>query len=349
MSEDLARQNLEDLTHTYFSTTSARQAEELVLRDFEGNAQWNLGRLLRHHEDESVGDKNEIELRDGFDRLLEFYGVLEIALTGHYVNEKSMADRWKRLGLVLAHPELKAYYTRTYPLPLPKALRKRAERITAPAITPSTHSEVRFMGYSSGESTFLFERRSLSSLPVSISPSQRRQHFALVFDFIALDQTLFRQLSKGTFLKLLDRFVLEGFDLDSFIEMMSNQAKVLRLAHQSATRGNVRARAIREFGVFLEFCFALHELLYRAREYKSLAIAIRGQYSYWFDAIGYDLGKNLKKILDSFLLWRSERDDDRDHVQVSELVAESSLVIRELIEGNISRLERYGKFGYARD
>ncbi len=82
-----------------------------------------LGHLLRHHNTQGIVSYQEVARREAFDRTLQLYSLLTIALVAGYIPSDLGPEPVARLVSLLDRPPVRRYYEDYYPILLPSLLR----------------------------------------------------------------------------------------------------------------------------------------------------------------------------------------------------------------------------------
>ncbi|MGA2877229.1 MAG: hypothetical protein ABSE82_17060, partial [Nitrososphaerales archaeon] len=123
---NLRADNLRLLTEEFF-VPAARKAGKLARAALKGNADRDLGELLRYHYPGVVTDE-ETWLRDRFDYLLSFYSILEVAALIGFIEVDRSDPLFRRAKRILAFAPIRKYYVKHYRLALPQLFLKRLRR-----------------------------------------------------------------------------------------------------------------------------------------------------------------------------------------------------------------------------
>jgi hypothetical protein len=116
----LLRENLE-------ARAPAKRAFEHLNAHLSAPNTGEMERVLRDHRRKGAGVKlrKELDLRQGYDELVELYMLLEVALRCRVLSVDDAPAFFERCQAQLNQPQFLAYYTQHYPEPLAQALRLR--------------------------------------------------------------------------------------------------------------------------------------------------------------------------------------------------------------------------------
>ncbi|MEW5918829.1 MAG: hypothetical protein AB1762_20675 [Gemmatimonadota bacterium] len=255
--------------------------------------------LLRHHDEtEGYVHWSETLVRDGFDYVLSYYGLVEIAaLTG--LMPKPLPAKFCVPALrLLSHPAVKKYYEKNYPLLLPRLLRYRLEGRNDSQVPPRA------------------ENPSLFALFLEISKP---------IDFDA---------NVETFLWFLDDGLRGGYDI-SHVNRTLRSFKAFALRMSKTRRPSPADRAVQGLVEYMRICLSLSRLLHDTEE-PLLRSAFWHWHAYWFGALKTNVQSNLSYALERFAAWEtgSSKASTEHQKELAAAARESratlSLAIREL-------------------
>lgn len=292
---NVAQANLEDLLAKYYLGSPAKSAATYLVRCISHGRPSELETLLRDYRDEPINNPQEIELRAATDRLLTCYSVLEIASIANFIPAvpEAFASEGRQ---VLGQPAVRKYYERLYPMKLP----------------------------------VLFRRR-LGGTWFSLKDSETEPATSAMMAFLELDRQFTENLEDRTLLRMLDSFTIDGYRFGDLVALVATPDRFVEYL-LGDDRDQTLGRAARELGLFLQFCFALRQLLDTIRDLPVLQSAMWTYYSYWFDIIGEELNERLDDALTRFLTWDipSDASGEEAALQVQEYVRRGRTVVREL-------------------
>src|SRR6186713_402131 len=123
--------NVQELWHRCNLDGGAQRAVDMVdaVRN-EADDAWDLEDLLRYHDPEI--DEDEVGPRDDLDRLLEFYGLVEIAAQAGLTPARLPQPFLNQVKHVLTNVNVRRYYRKHYPLLLPDMLLARCLGVGKP-------------------------------------------------------------------------------------------------------------------------------------------------------------------------------------------------------------------------
>ena len=126
LSAEFQRRNLDFLLRKLRRGDAHREVSER----FRSATDVEMSRLLRHHREASVNDPEEIAFRHLMDEWLAEVGILYVAYLCGYITDPTHGTsdgRIQEVRVILAKPELRAYYETHYPIALPWLLRLHLE------------------------------------------------------------------------------------------------------------------------------------------------------------------------------------------------------------------------------
>jgi hypothetical protein len=117
-----------------------------------------------------------------------------------------------------------------------------------------------------------------------------------VLAFLSLDRR-FMSLEDGVLLRMFDSFVVDGFWFSDVAEFTEHWLR-------APDARDPRSLALREFSVFMQFCFDLQDLLKQVKSQPLLQSMFWNHYAYWFEILGERLQEEMNRALSSFLEWK---------------------------------------------
>lgn len=281
---DVERANIEALIYNRVERDPlAKEGLETLL----GTANKGISRrgLLRHHREGAVKGK-ELELREGIDRLLSLYSLLEI---GAYVGSVPTPLPPEVVGpaLDVLTPEVtRRYYEEHYPLKLVSRFAARLRGKNADAVS-DRHAE---------------------------------QARAVYHSLLDVDRSIVDDEDVQTFLWMLDDMQWGDIGLSTLLECSRDPKRYgdVLAGHEVQ---DYLAKAARGFLDFLEFAEKLDTLLRRAAEFENLAEQCWLHYEYWLRLLGA-WRDWVNAMIDSLGQWRLGDDAaDRSPPDVAPLKA----------------------------
>jgi hypothetical protein len=238
--------NLDDLIWQYTSRGDISEVINLLDNGASGKRPDSLTFLLRDHRTRPLYQE-EVRLRNGFNKLLSFYSIIEIACLIEFV-PNPLPEQFQNIALTHLEQEgLKNYYELYYPLLLPRLLRERLKG----------NYDLRTPVNTVGVSQFL--------------------------QFLELSKMLEGSEQVETFLVLLDE---AAGSPDSVVELMSVLANPERfkerIEHPPGEQDELD-KALHGFFSFLTFCCEFEGLIQRCSKFPLLQSAIWHHQAYWFD------------------------------------------------------------------
>lgn len=268
---DVALANLRALERRYLHGSLAPVAAATVAAELRSPGSIDLDSVLRHHDDEEVVDETEVFLRDAFDDLLAYYGLVEVGSLLGVLPRELPGDMARTAREVLETPEVHRYYTRRYPLLLPDLLRRRV-----------VGSWSRRLDVDAAEAPSLFARF-LDVNAVLDAPSQTDEVEA--------------------FLWLLDGGSWGTADLSDMIKLLRNPKRVTDALRTPAEDADKLELAVHGFREFLVFCTSLDALLQSCP--PPAAAAFWHQHAYWFRIVRRDVASAVDEAIEALSGWRA--------------------------------------------
>jgi hypothetical protein len=267
---ELGAANFEDLHELYFTRTGAPDAMLEFNRIRNGASRRRLHSLLRHHACRAVRDQSELRLRDAFDDLLSYYGLLEIACSLGYVafpNEEVLSKATR----VLQDEDVRTFYEEHYPILLPQLFLRRASGLRSYVVPVE---QVSIMG---------------------------------LHRFLDLNATLEDSIEAAAFMGMLDDYVLgdeqRPYDFEDLLDVVARPILfVQRMSRPEQERDDLD-RALHGFRIFIRFCAGLDALLQELESSPVQQSLLWHHHAYWFECIRYKAGSRLHAALDSLDAW----------------------------------------------
>lgn len=297
---DIRVANLTQLSWDYFAETNAPEASQMLSRarlphSGESNHERagastgqqqmqhqqgspveermvQLDHLLRSHRTKTVYGR-EVELRDAFDELLEYYSLLEIGCLARVIPDEFEADARRHAVWELGQPSLRRYYTEHYPLLLPRLFLRRMETGKGPEIP----------------------------LPEDASARYAR--------FLDLNALLRKDESVDTFLWFLDEgFLDDSYSIKSVLAVLRDPEELMRCLMRDPGDGNATPleRGVEGFRTFLGFCADFDTFLQSGAKYPELHSAFWHYHGYWFRNINALVGPLMHEAIDNLMSWNAE-------------------------------------------
>jgi hypothetical protein len=291
--------NLEDLRSQYERQDSIREAQSIVTRFSDPK----LRTLLRYHIPNGV-EGDDIERRDAFDQLLEYYSLMEVACIASYVPNKMPPDYVRDATVMLSNPAVRVYYEKHYPLLLPQLHLRRLlstwdarERNTRLPASFSAFAELSRVLYDADVEMFLwfledgsYEGTSIEDLLGLIQDSER-------FAEAVLEETTGSEYDEAPLWETLKA------------DALANPAALVERVRVATKKddGPVK-QALRGFQKFLFFSHDLHRLLQAMGDVPLTRAAMWHHHAYWFDSMGDVLRPYLHDAIDRFTTWSAVDD-----------------------------------------
>lgn len=260
--------NLGYLENRWLKGSSADKAVE----HFSKSADLKLWHLLRHHEQEGITE-GETWLRDAYDYLLGFYGVVEIASMIGFV--PALPAEFVSTHLrILTHPAVRQYYEWNYPQDLPRRLRERI----------------------------------LYRIEYAIDTNERT--VPLFYEFLELIACLEQDSPMESFLWALDDGTREDKEGEVDIEVIRS---ALKSPHQlfgalQTGKKTEKQNALVGFSNFIDFCESFSALLCRV-DNPQLAEAMWLYPAYWFRQFKSSIGDEMKATVRALVTWNVPKSD----------------------------------------
>lgn len=275
---DIPQINLDTLQRWFRDTERVRRALD-HLEDPD------LGHTLRSHVFEPVRTELEVEIRDGFDFLLNFYSILEIAAISRYIPpvdemDPDLRSRWTD---ELRRPAVRRYYTQHYPLLLPDLFLERLLQ---------------------GDTI-------VSNVEDLAVPTMR---------YLQLTSERQKDEAIDVFLWLLDDGNIRGQSWSDLEDALIAATADLSLVTTILTETPRRPLdiAVRGFFGWIAFCRDLDTLL-RSVEDPLARSAMWHHNAYWFKRLSHVAGARFYELLSQLSRWR----DSADHPEVFDVRMEA--------------------------
>lgn len=258
--------NHRDLHRQFCARTKAAKGWNALRRQKDDD---ELAYLLRHHRDPPgrVSDPFEIEFRDRVDELLDYFGLLEIALHVGFIREADDPKYWSNVATILNQPAVRRFYVDHYPQTLPELLRRR-----------------------------LANNRQLRT--VNAPPN-------LLIEFLSLTERLNSDKDLGRFLAFMDSFFFGDVTFSDVLDVLEDPTEVAR--HALRKRPEPIGQALRGFDKMLQFIVAFDSLSRRAKKWPTFEARLWHFGGYWFRQIRENFGSDLKYAVNVIGGWRAEK------------------------------------------
>lgn len=270
--------NLFQLRDRFANTGAENAFDEMRLQTRE-HGRFQLKRLLRHHEEEPISEQKEIDMRDDFDYLLAYYGLVEIAALVELVPDPLPQETQKSAATILSNKYVQRYYAKYYELLLPQMLLARI----------------------AGENTLKEKEGAIPIFGEFLQISAQRNEMAV-----------------DTLLWFLDNGYNGTHGWESTEKILSNPEKTLEALKTPYEKANDSQRAVSGFGKFINFSVAFHELLERTENFPLLQSAMWHYHGYWFDKLGSRLRNRFERVLDHFGEWSKRSTPLKQYGELSE-------------------------------
>jgi hypothetical protein len=207
-----------------------------------------LQHLLRDHHIEEIDSTKEINLRDDVDHLLDFYGVLTVAILSGRIAQQLPPALANEVKTILGNQDVITYYSRYYPLALPEILWK------------ATRSE----------------QPGLEESQIDRSPEANE----LFSQFAALVLTL-RDQDIREFLWFIDDGYEGGYGLPDLMKVLAGKRDMSE--QERSKRKNPLNRALWGFSKYTDFLISYKALIQQAASKPLLQSALWHHQAYWFN------------------------------------------------------------------
>lgn len=271
MNDDGSR--FAQLKYGYFGDhAGAQEALKFFSAARSGRSRRSLARLLRHHDDDPISDKETWE-RDNFDYLLGFFSMVEVGCLAGFLSPTLPSKHAAIARRILKDKDVRRYYEEHYPVLLPQAHLRRVE---GTPLTPDPDS-------------------------FDIGPG--------LFDsFFTLTQPMEGDGPIETFLWFLDGGSRGGYDIDDTITVLGNPKRFIH--HASARPEDSRdgeldwlSASTQGFLAFMEFGPRLLVVLRASHPMPLLQSAMWHVHGYWLGQMGSHMGTAVKRALQAIGSW----------------------------------------------
>jgi len=248
-----------DLSALYFDGLAAAEVAGAFARDVVSTT--------RGHPYPLLGDPWQAIQRA--DYLFGFYSILELALSTAYIKLDSSAF-WKGALNILESEGFEQFFE--YRWPLVARLRERLRQHVVP------HK----LGKGPPASY------------VEVTPKAAAE--VIMFEFLTLDQTLFRPLLGGVLLRALEGVPGGPIDFADVQQLVKDEKGVSELLLSGRDDKNPRSLALWELGSLIDFCGGYHKLL---RSIPQPILKARAEEHYWaWFGRSHEFGVNLLDLID---------------------------------------------------
>lgn len=265
-----------------------------------------LHQLLRHHNEQKGGvtAQAEIRARDSFDSLLDYFGLLEIATLAGFVPPTLPAGDEEFARKVLNQPNVLKFYTKNYPVLLPKLYRLRLKNGLAPVATDT------------------------SAVPVF-------QQFLGMVEWQRGDRDM------DAFLWFLDSGSFGEWDVQDLVrELSAADAYARSLFRKKRTKLD---QGVAGYGKFLSLCLVLDRLLQEAAGWPLVQSAMYHYYEYWLRSLRKNASSVLKPTLRAMLAWNVQEENENAKLARQDLQAAHDQIAR-LLQAKYGAALRAAKY-----
>ena len=267
--------NLAHLGHTYFfgnpSVTRAARDRISALTDGRRDSKFDtkLAKTLRHHA-ETGGHIHwtETYVRDGFDYLLSYYGLIEIGTLVGLVPRPLPKEQRATALQQLSHPAVKRYYEVHYPALLPRLFRLRLEG--------------------------RWEKKLRRS----------KKTTALFLLFLEISHPIDFDRNVETFLWFLDDGLRSGYDIYDVNDALRSSTGFVRHMSKSG-RPSALDRGVQGMAEYLGLLGDLHALLESTND-RLLRSAFWHWHGYWLGCLRHQMSGTLTKAIKHVAQWSME-------------------------------------------
>jgi hypothetical protein len=266
--------NLRDLQHRFYEQTSA--PETVIWFALHKNSKEFVDQVLRSHFEEKIVDQKEIQVRDAFDALLDFYSQLEIASLVNFISEESVLSYHEQVKEVLAHPSVANYYCKHYPQLLPQLFLARTE----------------------GKFPVRYGDETTNAIPIYL-------------EMLEVCRPIYEDSDIQSFLDCLDDYSVIGknmqpiVSIDLVIETIGKPAEYMERLIKPEDERELLDDALQGFVRFLEFCQNFYRLLERSADLPLLQSEMWNSQSYWFKILRTRASKAIDAAVSQFSTWES--------------------------------------------
>jgi hypothetical protein len=272
---DLREVNYRNLKRQFYDCADVKKAARRIDSANTVAKSRALHFLLRYHEEKTVSDA-ETWARDGFDELLHYYSILEIASLLDLIPRTLPQELQEMASRHLRHPAVNKYFVSNYPLVLPQLF----------ALRVNGYLNVRYAN-----------DVSISSLGT----------FSLFLQLLQLDSMIHGgDEDVDTLLWFLDGGSIDDYDIDDTLDTLKNAKTFVRHLCVKPNQMTACDSSLQGLVTFLDFCQELDSFL-RTRDLPDL---LRYEawhlYGYWFGNLGTFVGDHLKAAIDRVTYWKTE-------------------------------------------
>jgi hypothetical protein len=268
---DIRAINLDDMVRRYWHSHGVPEAAAVLEGTAVGAARYTEGlpRLLRDYREEAITSRREVMLRDAFDYLLAFYGLMEIASLIGFVPDP-LPDEFRERALAhLSEPSVRRYYEEFYPVALPAQFRRRLE----------------------GEQ--------------ELREAATQETAALFTQFLELNRIVEDDEDVDTFLWFLDSGLTGGYSIRDTVATLRDPRSFGEAVHVEPEGQGPLHSSLHGFLKFVNFCRDFESLLRESADYPLLQSAMWEHHAYWFRQLSQDLDTVLEQAFEHFRSWLS--------------------------------------------
>lgn len=246
----------------------------------------SLAALLRHHGERPVRTRRELDLREGLDRVLALYALLEIGSFARTVPDPLPGDVRSPALHVITNKSVITFYEDHYPI----------ELVTR------------------------FRERLLDEQNRTVSDADAEAALMLYRSFLDIDRQVARDPDVQTFQWMLDDMWWDGVGLPDLRRVCRSPAR-FGAALAGDTRIPLRVRmGTRGLLEYFEFAVRFDDLLRRASAVAGLCECFWLYYSYWFRHLGRKFRQRVDQILSTFEKWSFENGQSPDVAELREVM-----------------------------
>lgn len=274
----IAEDRLGEIEHAFFiDHDGAGRALQLLRKARKGKGKMSLARLLRHHEEKAISDR-ETWKRDHFDYLLAYCSMVEVACLAGYIPGDRVPERHlSRVRPFLNEQDVRRYYEDHYPLLLPQVHRLRLEG----------HPLFRPMESTPDEGVELFD------------------------EFFTISQPIETGDAMETFLWFLDGGSRGGVDIDNTLNVLRKPKRFLahidaRPEDSGSEELDPLSASVQGCIAFLEFAPRFLSLLRRTARLPILQSAMWHYHGYWLGQLNHHMGGELRRAVAAIDAWDDE-------------------------------------------
>ncbi|UYQ95468.1 hypothetical protein MKQ68_10190 [Chitinophaga horti] len=241
--ENIADLNIATLSRTYREAGPAHKGHRTIVR-LQDSKEKGLGWLLRHHNEATVYSR-ELTQRFEIDALLQYYALLQVAITAGYIPRQLNETLKSEIIGVLTNPDVQTYCSKNYPFQLPSLL------------LYTVRDGIDFLANDTGTSKRLFN------------------------EFLLTNRLIEEDAEVTCFLRMLDYVSYNNEDIDSVIELLANRTKLAKVLSKPAeTEG--KEMAVWGFIKYADFLVKLKTVIQTADAEPKLQSVMWEYHSYWF-------------------------------------------------------------------